>query len=70
MTDNAISKEIVDDAMITSYFYGKRDVLITLKEKITKLIEKGYLEDHFDEWAQGEHYAYQKVISMIDEYMG
>lgn len=40
-----------------------------IRAEIVKLFEGVYLAEDMDEWRQGEHYAYHKVLEIIDEHM-
>ena len=40
-----------------------------IRAEIVKRFEGVYLAEHMDEWTQGEHYAYLKVLEIIDKYM-
>lgn len=47
------------------YHYGKFDILKTLEKLIVAEHDKLYEKDTNDEWNQGEHYAYHRVLQMI-----
>ena len=39
-----------------------------IREKVMKLFEDTYRLEKMDEWDQGAHYAYHKVLQIIDEH--
>ena len=47
----------------------KRDALDDVKTEIIKRFEGCYLDGTLDEWAQGEHYGYMKVLEIIDKHL-
>ena len=49
--------------------FHKRDALNEVKTEIIKRFEGCYLDGTLDEWAQGEHYAYMKVLEIIDKHL-
>lgn len=49
------------------YYFGKRDVLKTLENMILPEHNKMYETENADEWTQGEHFAYHRVLQMISD---
>ena len=68
------SRDILADAC--NVIYDNIDILaddnnhseiLKIRSKVTKLFEGCYLVDDIDDWTEGEHFAYQKVIDIIDD---
>ena len=49
--------------------YNYENALKDIRHDIVKLYEGVYLAETMDEWTQGEHYAYKKIIDLIDEHL-